>query len=172
MTETDLKALAASAAKAAAAKQTADFAERETSIATREAALIAKEALVARAATVDFVEALVTKGQVLPIQKAAFVEALMACDGKAAVDFAEGDKTVNKTPRAALEAALTAMPKLVDYSERAKPTGSSRQPAAVGVPSNYTTEADRAELHVQALQYAEQNKCDYVTAVKAVEAQT
>lgn len=111
-------------------QQAAEFAERETALTSqaatikaREDAVLAKERASARQTTVDFVEGLVKSGQVLPVQRDAFIEALVSCDGRDAVEFSEGEKKVSKTPRAALEAALKAMPKLVEFGESAKPAG-------------------------------------------------
>jgi hypothetical protein len=113
-------------------KQAAEFAERETALSkqaadlkAREDAIAAKERQAARQSTVEFVEGLVKAGQVLPVQQAAFVEALCALDGQPVVEFAEGDATVSKSPKDALKDALKAMPKLVEFSEVARATGAA-----------------------------------------------
>jgi hypothetical protein len=124
-------------------KQAAEFAERESALSkqaadlkAREEAIAAKERQAARQGSIDFVEGLVKSGQVLPVQKAAFVEALCALDGSAPVEFSEGDKKVSKSPREALVDALNAMPKVVEFGELARPDKSlpalSDDPMAAG----------------------------------------
>ncbi len=107
-------------------KTAADFAERETALTSkaaaiqaREDALAAKERAAARRETVDFVESLVKEGRVLPVQAPGYVEALMACDGREPVEFSEGDKKVSKSPRAALMESLKATPKVIEFGESA-----------------------------------------------------
>lgn len=111
----------------------AEFAERESALSaqaaaikTREEALQAKERASARQAHVDFVEGLVKSGQVLPVQREAFTEALVACGTAAPVEFSEGDKKVSKSPADALRDALKAMPKVVEFTEKAAPSGEGK----------------------------------------------
>jgi hypothetical protein len=108
-------------------QKAAEFAEREqklasdaTALKAREDAVLARERAIARQESVDFVEGLVHSGKVLPVQKGAYVEALVALEGREAVEFSEGDKKVSKTPREAFMAALLANPKVVDFGEAAK----------------------------------------------------
>ena len=137
-------------------QQAAEFAERETKLVAdaatlkaREDAVLAKERSNARQSTVDFCEGLIKSGQMLPVQREAFTEALIACDGREPVEFSEGDKKFTSTPRAALEAALKAMPKLVEFGEKAKP-------AAGGLADLPEDPIEHAkELSKRALEYVE-----------------
>lgn len=108
------------ALKAAAAKH-ADFAERETSLAAREAAI-------ARAEIETRVDAAIKDGRVLPAQKKMIVDfAVGLADAEKTIDFGEGDKAEKVTQRELYLRQMEQGPKLVDFKEH-----SGREPGAKG----------------------------------------
>lgn len=156
--------------------QTAEFAERKKSlddqaadIAKREAALRESEAKARRAEAAEFAEALVKEGKVLPRERGAVAEILLALPADKPVEFAEeGDKKTTKTPREAFEAMLKGLPKRVHFGEAAKPSVVGDGGSAYAAPAGYTVDPDQAALFAEATAYAAQNKVDFVSAVKAV----
>lgn len=103
--------------KAAAAKA-ADFAERETSLAAREAKI-------ARAEIEARVESAVQAGKVLPAQKKSVVDFAMSLDNAdTVVDFGEGDKAEKISRREAYLREKENGPAVIDFGERARETGS------------------------------------------------
>lgn len=102
--------------KADAAKAV-DFAERETSLASREAVIARKE-------IEDRVEALVAAGKLLPAQKKASIDfAAGLADGEAVIDFGEGDKAEKVSQREAYLRMIEQGPKLVEFNERSAENG-------------------------------------------------
>lgn len=103
----------------------ANFAEQQTTLATREAAVAAGEKTIARAALEVRVDKLVTAGKMLPAQKANAVDFAMGlAEGEATIDFTETDKSVKKiTQREAYLRQLESMPKVVDFTEQSAPDG-------------------------------------------------
>jgi hypothetical protein len=87
-----------------------------------------------------------------------------------AIEFGEGDGKKSSTALALYKAQLEALPKVVEFGELAGDKGvegdSSVEFAAA---PGYTVDVSKMETHRKAISYAEQNKCDYVTAVRAVE---
>lgn len=143
----------------ALAAQTAAFAEREEKIKTAEAAA-------RRTATVAFVESLVDTGKVLPVHKRGLTEFMLVL-GDGIVEFTEGETVVKQSPAEFLRSYLSAQPKLVAFGEHA-----ASPPETHGkkykAPRGYQVNSDALEIHAKALDYAEQNKTDYITAVMAV----
>jgi hypothetical protein len=91
-------------------KKAADFAEREAGLAKREAAL-------ARSENAAFLAGLVAEGRPLPAPEAQVLDFMEAIAGGGIVDFGE---TGGKLPAVgAFKAMLKALPKQVDFSERA-----------------------------------------------------
>ncbi len=117
---------------------------------------------------VAFSETLVRGGQLLPAQKDVAVATLdfLATQGTV-VEFGEGDA---KKPLAdALMEMLKSFPQQVDFGESA--AGDHTTNAALGdfiVPHGYGVDTEKLEIHNKALQFQESNKCDYLTAIKAV----
>ena len=116
-----------------------------------------------------FAEALAKDGKLLPAQKDVAVATLdfMANQDKT-VEFGEGD--AKKPLVDAFKGLLQALPKQVEFSEvGAEAAKSAAAATQFSAAPGYVVDADKMATHMKALSYAEQNKCDYVTAVKAVE---
>jgi hypothetical protein len=92
-------------------------AEGLTDIAKREAALLAREAMLNRAEFDQFAESLLKGGKQFDKDRA--IAIFMGLPGTGEIEFAEGQKL---DPRAAFKSFLEALPKSVDFSERA-PSG-------------------------------------------------
>ena len=151
------------------AAEKAALAQREAAIAEREAALNAEKAESIRAADTAFADALIKEGRVLPRDRAGLVAVFAALNGLAPLEFAEGGEVVKRTPRAALDHFLKALPVQVDFSERSaaelKPEEAT---AAFAAPSGYAVDPTHLSLHARALAYQVAHNTDYVTALAAV----
>ncbi|MGQ0621696.1 MAG: peptidase [Panacagrimonas sp.] len=120
------------------AAQDAAFAERETRIASREAAAARQDA-------VEFADELVEQGRVPPAQKNRVVELLHAVRGVATeLEFAEGDVTVKAKPDAALKDFLKSLPVQIEYAE----VSGKNKPAPADI-------GDAKALADSALEYAD-----------------
>lgn len=98
----------------------ADFGERETALAAREAAVAEAEGKIARAGVEARVDAAIKAGRLLPAQRKQAVDFAMGlADGEAVIDFGEGDKAKKVTQRDAYLLQLEAAPKVVHYGEAA-----------------------------------------------------
>lgn len=115
-----------------------------------------------------FAEGLVKAGKLLPANKDVVVATLDLMAGQeAVVEFGEGDA---KRPLLdAHKAMLLAQPKLVEFGELsgAEPEANAGV-ASFAAPRGYTVDPDKMATHNKAIVFAEKNKCDYITAVKAV----
>jgi hypothetical protein len=119
-------------------------------------------------ANVAFAEGLAKEGKLVPAQKGVAVAMLdFMGSQETVVEFGEGD--AKKPLLDAFKEMLQAMPKQVEFSEVGGAADAAAAAASFDAPRGYSVDAQRLELHQKAVQYAEQNKCDYVTAVKAVE---
>lgn len=139
-------------------KEAADFAEAEK---TRAGAARHIE-------HVAFAEALVREGKMLPAQKDVAVAQLDHLAGAdKVIEFGEGD--AKKPLIDAFKEFLKALPRQVEFSELA--AGGRDEAAASGfaAPRGYSVDPEKMETHIKAVAFAEKNKCDYITAVKAVE---
>jgi len=104
----------------------ADFAERETSLAAREAAVAAAQAKADRATVEARVEAAVKAGRLLPAQKKHAVDFAMALtDGEAVIDFGEGDKAKKVSQREAYLLDIESRGKVVEFSELSAGSGNA-----------------------------------------------
>jgi hypothetical protein len=103
-----------------------DFAERESSLAAREAKVA--EAL-AKAARVDVearVDAAVKGGRLLPAQRKHAVEFAMALsDDDAVIEFGEGDKAKKVSQREAYLLDIESRGKVVEFDELSRDTGAA-----------------------------------------------
>jgi hypothetical protein len=129
---TERDALKADAAKAA------EFAERESSLAAREAA--------------------VKDGRMLPASKKNAIDFAMAlADGEAVIEFGEGDKVEKLSQREAYLRQLEVAPKVVNYGEAA-PAGDA-PPADMKDPTEIAEKArdlvNKAHTEGKALSYSE-----------------
>lgn len=113
-----------------------------------------------------FAEGLTKEGKLLPAHKDVAVATLDFMAGQEqVVAFGEGDA---KKPLAdAFRGLLQAMPKQVEFSEVGKGDAAAGAAEFTAAPG-YSVDQEKMATHLKALNYAEQNKCDYVTAVKAV----
>jgi len=132
--QTQLTAAQAQIAALQKTQMPADFAERETALAAREAKVADAEKKTARAAVEARVDAFIKAGKALPAAKKQMVEfAMSLAEGEATIDFGEGDKAKKVTQREAYLLQIEAGPKLVDYSEHSGDNGQgtdSRPPLA------------------------------------------
>jgi hypothetical protein len=142
--------------------QAAEFSERETALTEREEATH-------RTGCADFVESLVDGGKVMPAQKDNLIEFMAGLEHVETVEFSEGDETVKKSPLQYMKDYLNAQPKFVDFGEH--PAGDDANASfgvTVNVPAGYEVNTEKAGIHAKAVAFAESNKVDYITAVKAV----
>ena len=112
-------------------KKAAEFAERESALAAREAKIKTDEtaAATARATAAKalkaqevhaFCEGLKKNGTLLPAWQAMGLEKfLLELPETQGVKFAEGDKAVEETPRAWFQRFLTELPKTIEFKEHA-----------------------------------------------------
>lgn len=116
----------------------------------------------------SFAEELVKAGKLLPAQKDVAVATLDFMAGQEkVVEFGEGNA---KKPLAdAFKELLQAAPKQVEFAEVGKGVEGNASASGFASPRGYQVDEARMATHLKALDYAEQHKCDYVTAVKAVE---
>lgn len=151
----DQKDLAAQ--KAILDKQAADFAERETK-------LKAKEGEQAAASNVSFAESLVSKGILVPAQKASVVALLSLAGGlPVTADFAEG-----KSHTEILKDFLSAQPKVVEFSEVAGNNDINATAVSFAAPPGFTVDAAGLELHTKAMAHQQKHPgVDYMASVKA-----
>lgn len=107
-----------------------DLAAREAALAERETAVAAREAAAAAAASAaelaartaqfsEFADGLVREGRLLPKDKAAVVSVMAALPHAQVLEFGEGDALVQKPATQVMQDFLKALPKVVDFSERA-----------------------------------------------------
>lgn len=77
----------------------------------------AAQAAARKANAVQFCEALIGEGKVLPAEKDSVVGLLVLTAGAQPVEFGEGDGMVTEAPQSRLEALLKALPKRVEFDE-------------------------------------------------------
>ncbi|MCD7099112.1 hypothetical protein [Stenotrophomonas sp. MMGLT7] len=107
--------------------RTAEFAERERQLVEREERIAAHEQARAQAAAqqrrddaVDFADGLVQAGKLLPPQKAAVVELMLALPTDAPLEFGEGADRVEQPAADLLRDLLEAFPPQIDFAEKAR----------------------------------------------------
>ena len=115
------------------------------------------------------VDGLVTEGRVLPKHRDGLVAFMASDEADGALEFGEGAAHTKTTGRAFIEQFLKELPVSVDYAERGAPGEGEPAQSGIVVPAGFSVDPERARLHSQALAYQESHKCDYVTAVQAVE---
>ena len=157
-------------------KQTADFAAREqaitdqaTALAQREKTIADRELKARREDAVAFCEGLVAEGKLLPREKAATVELLLAVPAATPLNFAEGDQSVIKPAGDVLRALLADRPKAVDFSEKSKGGPDDSSVASFAAPAGTRVDAAGAELYAKAKAYqANHPDTSWAAAVAAV----
>ena len=121
----------------------------------------------------SFCEALVSEGRLVPGLAPVIVATLDFVAGQEqVVEFATGDAGDAKKPLAtALQDALKAAPKLIEFGEKSADTGAQEKATAASFAAPQGMEVDAASLdvHNRALVYAETHKVDYLTAVAAIQ---
>lgn len=156
-------------------QQAADFAERQktldtrqTDIDTREKTLQSREDKAQRSDAAEFAEGLVKAGQLLPREKAAMVEVLLALPAGASVSFAEGDLTVSQPAPETLRTFLSGLPPRVDYAEKSHADNATNA-VSFAAPAGTVIDGQRNELYTRAKQYQAANpNVDWLAAVRAV----
>ncbi|MHB1273623.1 MAG: hypothetical protein ACYCZD_12815 [Rhodanobacter sp.] len=137
----------------------ADFAEQKrkvdeqaTALAAREKSLAERETKAHREDAVSFTEQLVTDGKLLPRDKAAIVELLLAMPpATAPLSFAEGEATVTKPGADVLRGFLTGLPKRIAYGrEISADRHDSEAAASFAAPANMQVDPQRLELLAKA----------------------
>lgn len=147
--------------------QTSEFQEQASAAQT---ALLERERAATHESHVAFCDKLVSEGRLLPVTQAVAVAALdLIAQQEKPLEFSEGGNAAQLTVDK-FKAALSSLPKVVDFGERAADHGKTGKPrAALNIPQNFDIDPKAAELHNKALAYIEQHPgTEYVTAVAAV----
>lgn len=137
----------------------AAFAEREKQIAEAEARA-------RRAEYAEFADKVIDEGRILPRDRDGLIAFMDSLDSDTVVSFGEGSEAVKKPARDWFKSFVESLPVTVDYAERghrAHDGEGSAQPsnAAPGM----AADPDKERLRRRALDYAEKNNVDFVTAV-------
>lgn len=154
----------------------AEFAQRETTlqtreqhIADREKALADRERKAREADIAAFADELVDGGKLLPREREGLVSFMSGLSGESTVSFAEGDETVEKPAEKWLRGFLKDLPERVDFAERgADDEEEVTAAASFAAPAGYTVDKDKLALHRKATSYAAKHDVDYDTALAAV----
>lgn len=110
------------AKQAALDAREASLATKEQQLSQREAALKATERKSLTAAAIEYADALVKDGRILPRFKPGIV-ALLTHLPAGEIEFAEGDEQVKKPAETLLRDFLDALPPQIEYAELSKATG-------------------------------------------------
>lgn len=130
---------------AALEAENAQLKAREAEFAEREQQLARQEATQRKAEVVEFVEGLVADGKVLPKDRDAIVELIVAQPAGVEIEFAEGDSRVKRAAQDALRQYLQGLPKIVEFGERG-----ARRPGAEIDTANPHAVANRAREYQDA----------------------
>ncbi|MFW5920369.1 MAG: peptidase [Polyangiales bacterium] len=144
--------------------------DREAQFAEREQQVSQAQADARRARLRASVDAAVQEGRVLPADAEPLVEFMAAVDSDQTVSFGEGDAQTQKPAVEWFSDFLHRLPRRVEFGEHAgdrERGGAARVHASV--PQGYTVDPRKAELHAQAVAYAEEHDTDIVTATRAVQ---
>lgn len=156
------------AAVAAAQKEAADA---KAAMAQQQAQLAYSKKL-ADAKTI--VAEAVNDGRVTPAEANGLAEFMANLpDGEATqFEFAESDgKTKSLSPMAFFKASLAARQPVINFGLNNTQAPQAGKTLSFAAPDGAAVDEARAKLHAAALQYAQDHKCDYITAVRAVEQQ-
>lgn len=148
----------------------AKLAQQENDLAAREAALAAGQAVIKRTGHVDFAEALVVSGQLVPAQKGQVVEILAQLDaGNQVVSFAAGDPDHGKTGADLFKQFLAAQPKQVEFRRVSAVASAAGSTVDFAAPPGSEVDPEQLALYGAAVQYQKDHPgTDIVTAAKAV----
>jgi hypothetical protein len=147
--------------------------ERERQLKERERQIQEKETEAARkrrrAAAAAFAEDLVNQGKLLPAEKEPLVAFMERVDDSQSIEFGEEGNKATKAPGEWLQEFLAqALPERVDYGERTPGGDGAPKNPGYSPPQGYDVDPDKAAVHQQALQYAEDNQVPYEVAVQKV----
>jgi hypothetical protein len=146
------------------------LAQKALELSEREKRIAAAEEKARKANALEFAESLAKSGQILPREVAPLAEVLANVAYETPLEFSEGDKKVQTTPKAVLEPILKRLGKAVELGELAGgPIPGAGRVSRTPIPKGYQVDPKELELHAKALAFAEKNHVDYVTAIQAVE---
>lgn len=146
----------------------AEVKKREAELAAREAAFAEKEKASRKRDNAIFLDGLIAAGKFLPAARDRTLAFMERLDAAEVVAFAEGDDG-KKTELDEFKRLLEQTPKLVEFSELAKPETSNAETAAFAAPDGFSVDPTGAQLHAKALDYQRTHPgTDYMAAVKAV----
>jgi hypothetical protein len=146
------------------------LAQKALELSEREKRIAAAEEKARKANALEFAESLAKSGQILPREVAPLAEVLANVAYETPLEFSEGDKKVQTTPKAVLEPILKRLGKAVELGELAGgPIPGAGRVSRTPIPKGYQVDPKEMELHAKALAFAEKNHVDYVTAIQAVE---
>jgi hypothetical protein len=115
-----------------------------------------------------FVDGLIKEGRLLPANKGVTVATMDNITSQdQAVEFGEGETKTLLID--AYKAQLKAAPVIVNFSEIASGEAGASTGSAFATPRGCQVDQEKLLTHKKALEYAEKNNCEYLTAVKAVE---
>ncbi len=160
-------------AKQAQEAEKQKLAEKEKSLEEKESKFAEKEARNARRAELDpKVEKWIADGKILPGEKEGvlqFMEQFTGTGEEHALEFGEGDDAYKGDAQTWFEKFVDGLSKRVEFSEvsGADKTGGAAV-SRTHIPREYTVDPEREAIHQKALQYAEDHKVSYETAVTAV----
>ena len=167
---TEDDAVTTQAAAALAAKEIA-LAEREAAIDARESEVASEFETARKTAAAEFAEKLSAAGQILPRDKDAIADLLMAIPEEATIEFAESADAAPASGKAGtfLRSFLDRLPVQIDFSERARGSADGPHPApGLKVPAGYSVATENAELYRRAVEFAEKNSVDFDAAIMHV----
>ncbi len=159
------------AANARAATAEAQIATFEKENATAAAALAAEKEKVRRADFSKKVDALIADRRILPASRDGVIEFMMSlpADEAVVIEFSAGDSIKKQSPSAWFSEFAAALPQ-VGPKLGVEMTPESGPPTHnFSAPEGYQVDTAAAALHGKALEYQATHKCDYITAVNAVE---
>ncbi len=135
--------------------------KQESSFAEREAALTKREKALKHSENEQFLDTLISAGRLMPGMKIKVLNFMDALANGDTLSFSEKADTFREI--------LTALPKVVEFSEKSKPETSVVQTASFSAPEGYSVNADRLELHQKITQYCEAHPgVSYAEAAKII----
>ncbi len=135
--------------------------KQESSFTEREAALAKREKELKHAENEQFLDTLISAGRLMPGMKNKVLNFMDALANGDALSFSEKADTFREI--------LTALPKVVEFSEKSKPETPSAQTASFSAPEGYSVNADRLELHQKITAYCETHQgVSYAEAAKII----
>lgn len=135
--------------------------KKESSFAEREAALAKREKDLKHAENEQFLDTLISAGRLMPGMKNKVLNFMDALANGGTLSFTEKADTFREI--------LTAMPKVIEFSEKSKPETPSSQTAGFSAPEGYAVNTDRLEIHQKITAYQEAHPgVSYAQALKKI----